>query len=224
MRLLALLALLVIPFALVACGGDEKSAEDTTTEATTTSASSGGCETKERPAPKDVGNLSAPTDSLDASKTYTITFKTSCGDFTVKLDVEKAPKTSASVYALAKDGFYDETFFHRIVPGFVIQGGDPAGDGSGGPGYTVQDNVPQDAAYTHGVVAMAKTAVEPAGTSGSQFFVVTGQDVGLPPDYAILGTVTEGIDVVDRIGKLGDASEQPTKIVVIESAEVSPAD
>ena len=71
---------------------------------------------------------------------------------------------------------------------------------------------------------MAKTAVEPAGTSGSQFFVVTGKDVGLPPDYAILGNVTKGLDVVDRIGKLGDAGEQPTKIVVVEKVEVSPAD
>ena len=86
------------------------------------------------------------------------------------------------------------------MPGFVIQGGDPAGDGTGGPGYSVVEAPPADLAYTKGVVAMAKTAVEDPGTSGSQFFVVTGEDAQLPPEYALLGKVTEGQDVVDLIG------------------------
>ena len=100
--------------------------------------------------------------------------------------------------------------FHRIAPGFVIQGGDPKGSdpqvaGTGGPGYSVTEAPAQNTVYAKGLVAMAKTAVEPPGASGSQFFVVTAPaDAGLPPDYAVLGEVTEGIDVVEAIGELGD--------------------
>jgi cyclophilin family peptidyl-prolyl cis-trans isomerase len=117
--------------------------------------------------------------------------------------------------------FFDGTVFHRIVPGFVIQGGDPTGTGGGGPGYTTVDKPPASTRYTHGAVAMAKTQTEAPGTSGSQFFVVTAQDAGLPPDYAVLGNVVKGLAVVDRIGKLGDANEQPTELVQIEHAAVS---
>jgi cyclophilin family peptidyl-prolyl cis-trans isomerase len=100
----------------------------------------------------------------------------------------------------------------------VIQGGDPTQSGAGGPGYSTVDRPPSDAAYVKGVVAMAKTQAEPAGTSGSQFFVVTGDDIGLPPDYAIVGKVTDGLDVVERIGALGDPStEQPLRPVVVRS-------
>ena len=93
-------------------------------------------------------------------------------------------------------------------------------NGGGGPGYSTRDKVPADAAYTKGVVAMAKAGNEPAGTAGSQFYVVTGEDAGLPPDYAIVGKVTAGQDVVDKIGALGDAAEQPTETVLIESVKV----
>ncbi len=127
--------------------------------------------------------------------------------------------------ALAKDGFFDGTVFHRIVPEFVIQGGDPTGSGTGGPGYSTRDAPPDDAVYTRGVVAMAKTEDEPAGTAGSQFYVVTGADAGLPPEYAILGKVVKGLDVTARIGKLGDPQSEgagtPTQTVVIEKAAVS---
>jgi cyclophilin family peptidyl-prolyl cis-trans isomerase len=103
----------------------------------------------------------------------------------------------------------------------VIQGGDPTGRGTGGPGYKTVDRPPKSAAYTHGVVAMAKEASEPPGTSGSQFFVVTAPDAGLPAEYAIVGKVTDGVDVVDRIGKLGDPNtEQPTEAVVISRVRV----
>ena len=104
---------------------------------------------------------------------------------------------------------------------YGIQAGDPTATGEGGPGYTTVDAPPASAAYTHGVVAMAKTAAQPAGTAGSQFFVVTAANAGLPPDYAIIGKVTSGLDVVDRIGKLGDQSEQPTEVVEIEQATVT---
>jgi cyclophilin family peptidyl-prolyl cis-trans isomerase len=108
------------------------------------------------------------------------------------------------------------------VAGFVIQGGDPSGDGSGGPGFSVVESPPEDLAYTKGVVAMAKTATERPGTSGSQFFVVTGEDAQLPPEYALVGKVTKGQDVVDRIGVLPTtADEQPAEPVVIRSVEVA---
>ena len=103
----------------------------------------------------------------------------------------------------------------------MIQGGDPTASGTGGPGYSTRDEPPAGAAYTKGVVAMAKTGHEPPGTAGSQFYVVTGEDAGLPPEYAILGKVTEGLEVVERIGELGDpTTEEPTQPVVVERARV----
>jgi cyclophilin family peptidyl-prolyl cis-trans isomerase len=110
--------------------------------------------------------------------------------------------------------------FHRIVPGFVIQGGDPTATGTGGPGYTTVDKPPAGAHYTRGVVAMAKAGNEPRGAAGSQFYVVTGADAGLPPDYAIVGRVSKGLAVVEKIGRLGDAGEQPTEPVVISAVRV----
>jgi len=186
------------------CGGgssDEEAAATTATSPTAPSAAG-------RPA-------------LDSAKTYTVTLKTNQGTFAFDLDVKDSPKTTASFAALVRKGFFDGLTFHRIVPGFVIQGGDPKGDGTGGPGYTTDDPPPADAKYTKGVVAMAKTQAEPPGTAGSQFFVVTGADVGLPPDYALLGKVSSGMDVVDEIDKLGDPNDPngvPTKRVVFQKA------
>ena len=125
---------------------------------------------------------------------------TNCGEFEITLDPKRAPKTGGSFASLVGKRFYDGLTFHRIVPGFVIQGGDPDGTGGGGPGYSVTETPPADLTYTKGVVAMAKTATDPAGTSGSQFFVVTGEDAGLPPEYALLGKITKGQEVVDKIG------------------------
>jgi cyclophilin family peptidyl-prolyl cis-trans isomerase len=147
--------------------------------------------------------------------------KTREGTFAIRLDAKDSPHTVASFEKLARKGFFDGTIFHRIVPGFVIQGGDPSGSGSGGPGYTTTDPPPADARYTKGVVAMAKTSQQPAGTAGSQFFVVTGADAGLPPEYALLGKVVSGMDVVEKIGELGDPqTERPTKRVVVESISI----
>jgi cyclophilin family peptidyl-prolyl cis-trans isomerase len=123
--------------------------------------------------------------------------------------------------ALANSGFFRNTVFHRIVPGFVIQGGDPTGTGTGGPGYKTVDKPDAGTAYTKGVVAMAKGGPEAAGTAGSQFYVVTGEDAGLPPDYAVIGKVTKGQDVVDRIGKLGGPDEQPTQVVELIDVKAS---
>jgi peptidyl-prolyl cis-trans isomerase B (cyclophilin B) len=159
--------------------------------------------------------------ALDPSKTYMVTLKTNEGTFAFSLDVKDSPNAAASFASLVKKGFFDGLSFHRIVPGFVIQGGDPKGDGTGGPGYTTVDVPPSDAAYTKGVVAMAKTGSDSPGTAGSQFFVVTADDSRLPPDYALLGKVTSGLDVVEKIGALGDANEQPTERVVIEKATLT---
>ena len=221
-------ALLLILLALLAAGcGDDDSSETPTvsglnSEPESESANSGECEQVEAPAPKSDGGEKKPTDTLDAGKTYEVEIQTNCGAFTIRLDQKTSPATAASFVSLARKGFFDGTVFHRIVPGFVIQGGDPTGSGMGGPGYSTVDKPPADAAYTQGVVAMAKSAQEAPGTSGSQFYVVTGADAGLPPQYALLGKISKGIDVVGAIGELGDpATEKPLQAVVIEKATVS---
>jgi len=175
----------------------------------------------EQPAPKS-GKAQKPKHALDPAKSYFVVVHTNCGDFTIKLATKISPETTASFAHLASSGFFDHTFFHRIVPGFVVQGGDPTGTGTGGPGYSTVDKPPASTRYTHGVVAMAKTGAEAAGTSGSQFFVVTADDAQLPPDYAVLGVVTKGLGTVDRIGHLGDPSSggagTPTEVVEIQKA------
>ena len=161
---------------------------------------------------------------LDPDKTNSIVVDTSKGSFTFELATKTSPCTTASFAGLVKKGFFDGLTFHRIVPGFVIQGGDPQGNGMGGPGYSTVDAPPQDTQYKKGLVAMAKAQNEPAGTSGSQFFVVTGADVGLPPDYAVLGNVTDGLDVVEEIGKLGNPADRagtPTEKVTITKMELT---
>lgn len=168
----------------------------------------------------DMTEEKAQLAELEADKTYRLVMNTNQGSFTIELDTEAGPCASASMVALAKKGYFDGTRFHRIVPGFVIQGGDPTASGTGSPGYETVDTPPEDAKYTKGVVAMAKGLQEPAGTAGSQFFVVTAEDSGLTPEYAILGKIVEGLDVVEKIGRLGGPDERPTERVEIESVKV----
>ena len=227
LRVLPLLTLLV----LAGCGSSgssDKKAEATATApaataTATTSQPASGCQKVARPKPKADGKLSKPSLKVDAGKTYTALVKTSCGEFTIKLDTKRAPKTSASFVSLARKKFFDHLTFHRIVPGFVIQGGDPLGTGLGGPGYSVTEAPPKSLAYTRGVVAMAKGGAEPSGASGSQFFVVTGDSAQLPPDYALLGTIGKGQDVVDTIGTTptDPTTEMPVDPVVIDSVTIS---
>jgi peptidyl-prolyl cis-trans isomerase B (cyclophilin B) len=197
------------------CGDDEEETPSAATEA----AAGTACEDVEEPAPKNV-ELSRPGRLEPPPQGTVATVETSCGNFEIELDVERAPRTTASFAYLVEEGVYGGTAFHRIVPGFVIQGGDPAGDGTGGPGYFVDEPPPKNVSYTRGTVAMAKSPVEPPGRSGSQFFVVTGADAGLPADYALLGKLASGQEVVKRIEELGDpgAGEAgtPTRPVVIE--------
>ena len=233
LRLPALVLLLVAVLALAACGSDDDSdnastPSDSVDTTATTPATKGGCKTVEQPAPKAGAKADKPSKDLDASKTYTVDFVTSCGDFTVTLDAKNDPKTASSFANLVEQGFYDGLTFHRISPGFVIQGGDPEGTGMGGPGYSVEEAPKPDTTYPRGTVAMAKTGAEPPGTSGSQFFVVTAEDASappfsLPPDYAVAGKVTKGLDVVNRIGALPTkpGSEEPAQPVVIEKATLT---
>ncbi len=200
-----------------------------TTAAPATTSADGTCRRVAAPAPKGPQSLKAPTRRLDPDKATSVVFTTSCGRFTVRLDVREDPKTAASFAALARSGFYDDLTFHRVVPGFVVQGGDPNGDGTGDAGYQVTEAPPSDQTYTRGVVAMAKTATDPAGASSSQFFV-TLADAGLPPEYAVAGRVTQGLEppagggrsTVDAIAALGGegADGPPSQPVVIESARV----
>jgi peptidyl-prolyl cis-trans isomerase B (cyclophilin B) len=159
---------------------------------------------------------------LDPGSKPQIEFVTSHGNFTVQVDPVSAPCNGDSMVDLANDGFFDGTRFHRIVPGFIIQGGDPTATGNGGSGYTTIDAPKPDTAYTKGVVAMAKSQFEQPGTGGSQFFIVTADNANLPPDYAVVGKVVQGLDVVEKIGKLGNPrTEAPTEKIVIESTTVS---
>jgi cyclophilin family peptidyl-prolyl cis-trans isomerase len=147
--------------------------------------------------------------------------RTSCGAITIRLAVRRAPQTTSSVAGLVRRGFYDRLTFHRVALGFVIQGGDPRGDGTGGPDYTVVEPPPRRLHYTRGIVGMARTAREAEGASGSQFFIVTAQHAQLPPTYAWLGRVVKGMDTVDRIEALGSrrrADGPPRRPVVIRRA------
>lgn len=180
-----------------------------------------GCTTVESPEPREPTPTQAPSIELNPDLTHTAVVKTNCGEFTITLDPDRSPHAVVSFATLANAGYFDDTVFHRIVPGFVIQGGDPTATGTGGPGYTTVDTPARDTKYTNGIVAMAKTGAEPRGAAGSQFFVVTGDEVALPPDYAAIGEVTSGLDVVARIGALGDpTTELPTITVVVESVKI----
>jgi len=226
--LLTVLAL-VAAVAAAGCGGSNKETAtkagrakpSTTAPAGTTTAAKAECQKVQAPKPNPAGKLSKPTTKLDPDKSYTATLETSCGTFAIALDVKQGPKTTASFASLAGKGFYDDTTFHRVIEGFVIQGGDPQGNGQGGPGYKVVEAPPRNAKYTSGVVAMAKTEIEDPGTSGSQFFVVAGPDAQLPPDYAVLGKVSSGMDVVETIDAVPTGpGDQPIDPVVIKKITV----
>lgn len=206
----ALVAIGVVAAILIGrAGGDDSSA----------GTSAGGCEEVAAPQPRNV-SLKAPPQTVKKGEALTAVVETSCGTFEIALDSSRAPKTVNSFVYLSDEGFYDGLGFHRIAPGFVIQGGDPLGSGTGGPGYSVTEKPPANLSYTKGTVAMAKSAADPPGRSGSQFYVVTAADAGLPPQYALVGKVDEGYDVVERIDKLGTPQEQPKQPVLIEKITI----
>lgn len=224
-RAALLLATAALVPGLAACGSDDDaeqgstastaSTASATTEAatpTTTEAEASStptCRSVEQPEPRSDEPDQPEPRPARLSGSWTVTMRTSCGAFTIRLDTKRQPKTTASFKSLVASGFYDGLSFHRIVPGTVVQGGDPLGTGTGDAGYSVQETTPADAAYTRGTVAMAKSSVDPPGTSSSQFFVVTAADGGYPPDYAIVGEVTKGMDVVDAIDAQNSGGDAP---------------
>jgi cyclophilin family peptidyl-prolyl cis-trans isomerase len=211
-----LIPLVVLILVLSGCGGDEDE------ENTTASDLPAGCEPVEAPPPKDV-DLRRPKPEFGAGDRVTALVETSCGPFEVALDTKSSPKTTSSFAYLAEYGFYNDTSFSYIDE-FVIQGGDPTGDRTGGPGYFVDEPPPFNTEYTRGTVAMAKTEVEPIGRGGSQFFVVYAPDAGLPPQFALLGEVRQGLDAVRRIAELrdpGSESGSPRAPVIIERVTIT---
>ena len=158
---------------------------------------------------------------IDESKNYSAVLKTSEGEITIELDAKKTPKTANNFISLSRDGFYNGTIFHRVIEGFMIQGGDPNGDGTGGPGYQFEDEN-LEGIYTRGAVAMANSG---PNTNGSQFFIMH-EDYDLPNNYVIFGHISSGMDVVDKIANaevtLNSSMEKskPVSPVKIETVEI----
>ena len=157
----------------------------------------------------------APASLLNGAKTYELVIQSNCGSFTIRLDTAQSPHATASLVALARSRYFDRTAFMGGTPGATVEAGDPTVTGNGGPGYATIDTPPRSASYGRGVVAMARERGQPRGAGGSIFFVVTARRAALPPDYAIVGNVVDGLDVVDLIETFaigGDLSSQVSHI------------
>ncbi len=160
-----------------------------------------------------------PPTIIDPERSYTATMVTSKGTMELFLDALAAPTTVNNFVFLARWHYFDDVVFHRIIPGFVLQGGDPTGTGTGGPGYRFADELPKPGRYELGSLAMANAG---PNTNGSQFFVISGPDgVRLPPLYSLFGKVVKGLDVVSAINDLGSPSGAPRERVVIESVTIT---
>src|SRR3954468_23092880 len=158
-----------------------------------------------------------PTMAIDPAHKYTATIETSAGTMTAELFAKEAPMTVNNFVFLARDGFYEGVIFHRVIKGFMIQGGDPTGTGSGGPGYKFRDE-PVSRKYSRGILAMANAG---PNTNGSQFFVMHA-DYGLPPNYTIFGRLTGGEDVLDKIATAETgAQDRPVNPVTINHVEIA---
>jgi len=171
-------------------------------------------------ATREIAFTKAPPMCINTSASYTAIVKTDVGTFDIALDTKAAPITANNFVFLARYHYYDGIIFHRVIPGFVVQGGDPTGTGSGGPGYTIPDELPKAGAYKLGSVAMANTG-QP-NTGGSQFFIVVGtQGEKLPPSYSLFGQVTSGMSVVQKIAADGGAAPNGTPKVVHKMISVT---
>ncbi len=158
-----------------------------------------------------------PELTIDLDTTYEARLDTNHGEITIRFFAEDAPQTVNNFVFLAREGFYDGVIFHRVVPGFVIQGGDPTGTGTGGPGYRFRDELEKPRPYQRGTVAMANAG---PNTNGSQFFICL-EDVGLPHAYTIFGEVTGGMEAVEAIAALPRRGEQPIDDAVIRSVTIT---
>jgi cyclophilin family peptidyl-prolyl cis-trans isomerase len=163
-----------------------------------------------------------PPMSIDTAKRYTATMVTSKGSMTIALDAAAAPRTVNSFVFLARYHYFDGIAFHRVIPGFVLQGGDPTGTGTGGPGYKFADELPAPGRYELGSLAMANAGPH---TNGSQFFIISGPDgMQLPPSYSLFGKVVSGLETVAAIDAVGSRSGKTTEKVTIESVTIAEAD
>ena len=174
-------------------------------------------------APKSQKFASEPEMGIDPTKRYTATMETSMGTMVIALDAVKAPRTVNSFVFLALNHYYDGIIFHRIIRGFVCQGGDPTGTGRGGPGYQYADELPKAGQYQIGSLAMANAG---PNTNGSQFFLISGPSgVGLPPAYALFGQVVKGLEIVEAMQNVPTgAGDRPSTDVVINSVTITVAD
>jgi cyclophilin family peptidyl-prolyl cis-trans isomerase len=227
-RSAAALTLAAACFALLAAcgGGSGDEGADRTAPMPVTSPTGTVCDGREPPQPQSRRTYPAPPRmTIERAARYTATIETSCGDIVVALDSRAAPIAVNNFVFLAREGFYDGLTFHRAVAGFVIQGGDPEGNGRGGPGYLFEDELPDDG-YPTGAVAMANAGPD---TNGSQFFIVTGDASGLPNDYTRFGRVTSGLDVARRIESFADpgadpadpSSQAPTKTIYVDRITIA---
>jgi peptidyl-prolyl cis-trans isomerase B (cyclophilin B) len=222
-RTFAIIAVPIIVIGIILSVTSGGSSDDTKKQA-----ASNGCQNVKTPPAKDTSFPTPPAQTLDPNQVQNVTLDTTCGTIEMTLFSQLYPVSANNFVFLAQQGFYDDLAFVRAAKGFVVQAGSPTQSNDGGPGYTVQGEVPTPTegqpAYPAGTVAWAKTGAEPAGTIGSQFFIVTGDASALPADYAVLGTVTKGLDVAKRIEKLAPASgDGPlTKPVVIKKVTVTP--
>jgi peptidyl-prolyl cis-trans isomerase B (cyclophilin B) len=240
-NVLIVILLASLALVLAACGKDDSTksaatptpattttaAPPTTTEAIPPRSSNDGCRAVPAATRKDGSSRRRPRERLSRKRDYIATIRTNCGTIRILLDVRRAPKTTASFAGLVRSKFFDGLSFHRVAkPGgndFVIQGGDPRGNGEGGPGYTVVEAPPANTRYRRYAVAMAKAQTEPPGTSGSQFFIVTGRDAGLEPVYAIVGRVIGDKGAVRRIAAVptDPTFEVPLDPVVMSSVRIT---
>jgi cyclophilin family peptidyl-prolyl cis-trans isomerase len=180
------------------------------------------CPAADGSSPKTQKFKSPPPMCIDPAKRYTAEMVTSKGTMTIALDPVAAPKTVNNFVVLARYHYFDGIVFHRIIPGFVLQGGDPQGDGRGGPGYRFADELPPAGRYEIGSLAMANAGPD---TNGSQFFVISGPSgVALPPQYSLFGKVVKGLDVVSDIESVGTPSGSPKEKVTIESVTITESD
>lgn len=226
--------ILIFGVMLGACGGDDDKSSDisaTSVSAPVEDDIASGCWVAEQ---RDLAKTleggrqvaqwsSPPAMAIDQNKTYVATIETDHGSFEITFFPKEAPKTVNNFVCLAKAGFYDNTTFHRVVAGFVIQGGDPEGTGRGGPGYRFEDEK-VTRPYNRGIVAMANAG---PNTNGSQFFVCL-DNVGLPPNYTIFGEVTKGMDTVDKIAAVetqaNSSGEKSTPVKPVNVTSVTIAE
>jgi cyclophilin family peptidyl-prolyl cis-trans isomerase len=228
--------LLVLGVATLVGGGSDSTREETSNTTVPTEASlppvpPGATIEGDTPCPQDDGSsprtlkfAKPPPMCIDPNGTYTAEIKTNLGLVTATLDPKTAPQTVNNFVVLARYHYFDGISFHRIIPGFVIQGGDPQLNGQGGPGYEFPDELPQAGQYKVGSLAMANSG---PNTNGSQFFIVTGeQGLTLPPQYSLFGQVTGGLDVVQKIDAAGSPNSRegkPTQVVTMESVTIKEA-